>query len=167
MKLTSSNKDRITEPYRSDCYTVESPRKIITVIDKDENILDIFPQTSLRYRIEEAEDIVNFLKTAWPDYVDDVYYEQGEPLFPIYQTPSKLTKVETKKFTRYITVYRYKQAGEWVYGFTNKWTNEEDLSIRRYKAIEAPMDGWDRWLADRKQMLLDKYTAENYGNLES
>lgn len=165
MKLTVSQKLRTTEPNKRDVYTVRSPRGIITVIDKNENILDLFKKTALRYRISEAEDLVMFLKSKWTDYDDDPYYWQGQPLYPIYQSPKRLNpkKIQVAKYTPSIIAYRYKLAGEWVYGITNSWTDIEKGKHER--AIEAPMDGWDKWLADRHAMLNNKWTAEHGGDL--
>lgn len=165
MKLTVSKQKISTEPYRTDCYTVESPRRIITIIDRNENIQDLFPNAALTYKIEEARDLISFLQSEWQDYASDPYYHQGEPIYPIYQLPTKLKDVERRAYSRNITAYRYKQAGEYIYGITNKWT-ETEADGRRKKAVECSMDGWERWLSDREQMLLDKWTAENYGNLE-
>lgn len=150
---------------RSDLYTVESPRGVITAIDKHENLLDLYPQTALKYTIQEAEILLQFMKKVFPDFSQDPYYKRGTPIYPIFQKPSKLGKIEKVPYIKGLTVYRYKQAGEFIYGLTNKWSDEEtDAFLAR--AIEAPMDGWDKWLDDRKRMLQDRWIAIHEGNFD-
>lgn len=165
MKISNAQTLRSREPLRADVYAVRSPRGIITVIDNEENILDLFKRTSLRYTISEAEELVNYIKDSWEDFEEDPYYLQGKPLYPIYQPPKKLkiSEIDRKQYTPTITTYRYKLAGEWVYGITNSWSEIEEGKHER--AIEAPMDGWEKWLDDRKAMLKDKWIAEHGGNL--
>lgn len=165
MKISSAERLRCQVVHMKDVYIVRSPRKIITIIDNQENIQDLFFKTSLRYTIDEAEELVHFLKSAWTDYYEDPYYWQGQPLYPIYQSPKQLriTKIERRQFTPTIIVYRYKLAGEWVYGITNRWADIEAGDHKR--AVEAPMDGWDKWLMDRKAMLKNKWIAEHGGDL--
>lgn len=146
-------------------YTVRSPRNTVTSIDNYGNIVDNFPFTFLVYKIEEAEDLLKFLKTTWPDYSLDPYYGQGIPIYPIIQKPSKIEKVEKMPYKRNIMTYRYQQAGEWIYGITNKWMDDPNCKHNNIKAVEAPMDGWEKWLYDRQQMLKDKELAETIGNL--
>lgn len=146
-------------------YTVRSPRNTVTAIDNDGNIVDNFPFTFLVYKIEEAEDLIKFLKTTWPDYSLDPYYGQGIPIYPIFQRASKIGTVEKMPYKRNIMTYRYQQAGEWIYGITNKWLDDDNKNSTNIKAVEAPMDGWEKWLHDRQQMLKDKELAETIGNL--
>lgn len=164
MKIVKIDRLRTSEPNRPDVYTVRSPRDTITVIDSDENILDLFPRTAVRYTISEAEQLMEFLKTTWGDYKEDPYYKQGKPIYPIYQSPKKydVSSLEIAPFSPAVIAYRYKLAGEFIYGITNKWADFENDGDR---AVEAPMDGWEKWLKDRKAMLRDKWTAENVGNL--
>lgn len=161
MKLSSIKTLRGETVNRPDLYVVESPRGVITAVDKQENIIDLFPRTALRYTIDEAEILVQFLKTVFPDYAEDPYYKQGTPIYPIYFPPYKLGRVAKHPYIKGLTVYRYQQAGEWIYGVTNKWTEDTEL----LRAVEAPMDGWDKWLDDRKRILQDRWIANNGGNL--
>lgn len=165
MKISNIKNLRAETISRSDLYTVESPRGVITAIDKDENLLDLYPQTALKYTIQEAEILLQFMKKVFPDFSQDPYYKRGTPIYPIFQPPSKLGKIEKFPYIKGLTVYRYKQAGEAIYGLTNKWSDEEPESFLT-RAIEAPMDGWDKWLDDRKRMLSDRWIAENGGNLD-
>ena len=160
MKLTTSGTLYKTEAFRPDAYTVTSPRSVTTIIDRDENILDLFPFAALRYTLDEAEKLVQALKDTWPDYEDDPYYKQGHPIYPIFQSAYLLRKavIDIHKYDNF-TIYRYQSAGEYIYGITTRWTEES-----RKKAIEAPMDGWEKWLKDRQNMLKDKWIADNLGN---
>ena len=163
MKLTTVDNLKKTEPYNSKHYVVTSPRQVTTVIDHEENIIDLFPYAAMKYKIDEAEEFVEFLKATWKDYENDPYYKQCYNLYPIYQSTNALKDVELKKFTDTLTVYRYQVAGEYIYGITTRWT--EKITGDRKKAVEAPMDGWEKWLKDRQNMLKDKWIADNLGNL--
>lgn len=146
--------------HNPDLYDVQAPRGTITIIDREENIQDYFPNTTLLYRIDEAEALLEFMQNVYSDYDLDPYYKQGTPLYPVYSYINDIKIVDKVEFSSNIIVYRYQVAGEWIYGITNKWTDDE----RPYRSVEAPMDGWQKWLDDRHKMLKDKWIADNYGN---
>ena len=164
MKIQTAEKKRgvAIQNRNDDYYKTISPHGDITMIDNDGNFIDLYERTALLYRIEEAEELVTTLKNIYPDYIDDPYYGQGIPIYPLYQTPYQLPKLTPYKWKNGLMLYRYKQAGEWIYGITNKWAEDKPNYAR---AIEAPMDGWDKWLSDRKQMLRDQETASRNGNM--
>ena len=162
MKITSVELTKRDLRSRSDLYTVQSPGRVYTAVDNDNNIVDCLPSTAIRYTIDEAEALIAAMKKAWPDYKDDPYYKQGTPCYPVYMPVSRLRPLDIKKFTRAISIYRHKVAGEWIYGLTNHWTGEG----APYRAVEASMDAWEKWLIDRHAILQNKWIAENIGDID-
>lgn len=136
-------------------YDVQLSHATVALIDREENIIDIFPATTLRYTIDEAEKLVERLKKQWPDYAEDAYYGQGKAIYPVLSSVKNHNDIEYVRYTSTITLYRYKIAGEWVFGITTKHTSDEPPT--RY--VEASMDGWEQWLKDHQRILAQAWTA--------
>ena len=125
-------------------------------VDPENNIIDIYYKTAMRYTIDEAEDLLITMHTAFDDYADDLYYGAGPDHYPIRLLSGPVPEAEFE-YHNGLILYRYTLAGEWIYGITNKAKD-------RY--IEASMSGWERWLKDRKAILHDKWMAANGYNLD-
>lgn len=135
-----------------DVYDVALSHDMVSVVDEDEHIMDIIRGSVIRYTIDEAEELVAALKNAYPNYWVDPYYGQGPALYPVHST-CQGCKIRLKAWKDGISFYRYRLAGEWIYGITNKSTDDPT----RY--IEASMDGWEKWLDDRKRILKHAWDA--------
>lgn len=141
----------------ADIYDVKLSHAMISLIDRHEFIIDILPRATLRYTIEDAEKLVQAMHEHWTDGKDDPYYNRGDAIFPLVTGKPELKSrdVDVYVYTSDVTIYRYKLAGEYVYGVTNRYS--EDAPPARY--VEAPLDGWEKWLADHKRVLSQRWQA--------
>lgn len=140
-----------------DIYDARLSHAMVTLIDRNEFIVDILPRACLRYVMSEADELIDAIVAHWPDARKDPYYRQGYAIFPICAPdPERVRKdVDIYKYSKDITMYRYQLAGEWIYGITNRCDPDEPPT--RY--IEASLDGWERWRRDHKRALTQVWQA--------
>lgn len=137
-----------------DVYDVQLSHHTIALIDRDDYIVDVLPRCALRYTMQEAEALIDEIVKQWPDAREDKYYKQGPATFPVVSPrPEVYDDIDVYRWSRDITIYRYSFCGESVYGITNRF--DPDVEITRY--VEASLDGWELWLRDHKRALEQKH----------
>lgn len=160
MKINKRSEQNVLNRAASDpdIYDAKISHGMTTLIDRHEFIVDIMPSATLKFVIPEADALIDAILEHWPDALDDIYYGQGEAIFPICSPdPEQRHKIEIYKWTPDVTIYRYQLAGEWIYGITNRYDPDEPPV--RY--VEGSLDGWERWLRDHKRVLQQVWIARN------